>query len=239
MAQHTSTKGAPDQRRDISEAEARKVAEEAREAGWERPSFAQQLYLGNFDLSLIHPHPRSSPDATGRGEEFLAQLRQVCEGIDGRAIEREDRIRDEDVEALAQIGAFGMKIPAEYGGLGLSVLSYTRALAMVSSVSPTLVALLSAITWVPVLTVFGVQASLARWRLPAAGRHHLAHDHFLDLGRIGARALDGGPDRHRPQARGGHGGQRSHEPADRRARRGQNDCIVRLFAVGRHVHLMV
>jgi len=44
--------------RQVGEREARQVAEEAREAGWELPSFGRQLFLGEFRLDLIHPHPR-------------------------------------------------------------------------------------------------------------------------------------------------------------------------------------
>ena len=135
---------APGQRREVTEEQARAVAEEAREAGWTRPSFAKKLYLGEFDVDLIHPHPRGSAADTERGEAFLAALREVCEGIDGRAIERESVIRDEDYAALARIGAFGMKIPREYGGLGLTTAYYGRGLMMVGSVHPTLGALLSA-----------------------------------------------------------------------------------------------
>ena len=38
--------------RHVSEQEARQVAEAARETEWTRPSFAKELYLGRFDLSL-------------------------------------------------------------------------------------------------------------------------------------------------------------------------------------------
>lgn len=136
----TAGQGAPR----VSEREAREVAEAARESGWSRPSFAKQLYLGRFDLDLVHPHPRPDPDDEARGAAFLARLREVCAGIDGARIEREARIPDEDVRALADIGAFGMKIPVEYGGLGLSMRSYGRALMLVGSVHPSFGALLSA-----------------------------------------------------------------------------------------------
>src|SRR5918993_2635912 len=69
---------------DATEAEARELAEAAREAAWDRPSFAKELYLGRFDLSLIHPHPRGAPEDAERGEAFLAELRAVCETIDGQ-----------------------------------------------------------------------------------------------------------------------------------------------------------
>src|SRR5215471_14862911 len=131
--------------RDVGEREARQVAEEAREAGWQKPSFGKQLYLGDFQLGLIHPHPRSSEEATRRGEEFCARLREFCEtSVDGAVIERDARIPDEVIKGLAATGAFGMKIAPEYGGLGLSNLYYNRALIIAGSVSPAIAALLSA-----------------------------------------------------------------------------------------------
>ena len=127
-----------------SEREAREVAEAARESGWSRPSFAKGLYLGRFDIDLVHPHPRPDPEDEARGEAFLARLRTVCEGIDGAVIERDAKVPDEVVRALADVGAFGMKIPVAYGGLGLSMRMYGKALMLVGSVHPSLGALLSA-----------------------------------------------------------------------------------------------
>ena len=103
--------------RDVGEREARQVAEEAREAGWQKPSFGKQLYLGDFQLDLIHPHPRPSEESTRRGEEFCARLREFVESsVDGALIERDAQIPDEVVKGLAALGAFGMKIAPEYGG---------------------------------------------------------------------------------------------------------------------------
>ncbi|OZB46905.1 MAG: acyl-CoA dehydrogenase, partial [Cellulomonas sp. 14-74-6] len=79
-----------------------------------------------------------------RGAAFRAELLEVCRTIDGRAIEREDHIPEHVVEALRRVGAFGMKIPPRYGGLGLSLVDYGRALMLVSTVHPSLGALLSA-----------------------------------------------------------------------------------------------
>ncbi|GAA4403651.1 acyl-CoA dehydrogenase family protein [Fodinibacter luteus] len=128
----------------VSEREAREVAEQARETGWSRPSFAKELYLGRCDLGLVHPHPRADAGDEARGEAFLQRLREVATGIDGARIEREAQVPDEAIRALADIGAFGMKIPTEYGGLGLTMQSYARALMLIGSVHPSLGALLSA-----------------------------------------------------------------------------------------------
>lgn len=129
---------------DATERESRAVVEAAREKGWERPSFARGLYLGRFDLDLVHPHPRADPADDARGDEFLIRMREVCERIDGARIEREAQIPDEDLNALADVGAFGMKIPREYGGLGLTTSSYGKALMLASSAHPSIGALLSA-----------------------------------------------------------------------------------------------
>jgi alkylation response protein AidB-like acyl-CoA dehydrogenase len=129
----------------VGEREARQVAEEAREVGWELPSFAKQLFLGDFRLELIHPHPYPSEESRRRGEEFCARLREFCvDSVDGALIERDARIPDEVVKGLAAMGAFGMKVAPEYGGLGLTNLYYNRALVIVGSVSPALSAMLSA-----------------------------------------------------------------------------------------------
>jgi alkylation response protein AidB-like acyl-CoA dehydrogenase len=138
------TAAASGTRVDATEAEARELAEAARESEWHRPSFAKGIYLGRFDLSLIHPHPRGAADDVERGEAFLAKLRAVCETIDGQRVEREDRIPDEALAALSEIGAFGMKIPRRYGGLGLTMAYYAKALMLVGSVHPSLGALVSA-----------------------------------------------------------------------------------------------
>jgi alkylation response protein AidB-like acyl-CoA dehydrogenase len=129
----------------VTEAEARQVAEQARETDWNLPSFGKQLFLGDFQLDLISPHPQPTPDAVQRGEEFCTRLRDFCEtSMNGALIEREAKIPDETVKGLAALGAFGMKIPQAYGGLGLTNLYYNRALMIVGSACPAAAALLSA-----------------------------------------------------------------------------------------------
>ncbi|MEU8435434.1 acyl-CoA dehydrogenase family protein [Streptomyces sp. NPDC029216] len=129
----------------VTEREARQVAEAAREQDWRKPSFAKELFLGRFRLDLIHPHPLPADEDVRRGEAFLARMREFCENeIDGQRIEREARIPDETVRGLKELGALGMKISPEYGGLGLTQVYYNKALALVGSVSPAIGALLSA-----------------------------------------------------------------------------------------------
>src|SRR5215470_11288508 len=163
--------------RHVGEREARRTAEEAREAGWQKPSFGKQLYLGDFQLDLIHPHPRPSEEASRRGEEFCARLREFCESsVDSAVIERDARIPDEVIKGLAAVGAFGMKIAPEYGGLGLSNLYYNRALIIAGSVSPAIAALLSAHQSIGVpqpLALFGTDDQKQRY-LPRCARGEIS-----------------------------------------------------------------
>jgi alkylation response protein AidB-like acyl-CoA dehydrogenase len=132
------------QQAQVSEEQARALAEESRESGWDKPSFAKELFLGRFPLELIHPFPKPSEDEEGHTRAFLEKLREFLDTVDGSVIERDAQIPDQYVKGLAGLGCFGMKIPTEYGGLGMSQVAYNRALMMVASVHPSLGALLSA-----------------------------------------------------------------------------------------------
>jgi alkylation response protein AidB-like acyl-CoA dehydrogenase len=129
----------------VSESEARAVAEASRETTWESPSFVRELFLGRLDLDLIHPFPEPDPAEQQRARAFLQTLEHFLRTqVDSEEIERESRIPDRVVQGLREIGAFGIKIPTEYGGLGLSQYSYGKAMSLVGTVSSALTALLSA-----------------------------------------------------------------------------------------------
>lgn len=132
------------QQAQVTEEQARALAEESRESGWDKPSFAKELFLGRFPLDLVHPFPGPSDAEEVRTAAFLSRLRDFLGSVDGGVIERDAQIPDEYVKGLADLGCFGMKIPSEYGGLNMSQVAYNRALMMVSTVHPSLGALLSA-----------------------------------------------------------------------------------------------
>ena len=128
----------------VSEKEARDVAEAARETEWENPSFVRELYLGRFRLDLIHPHPLPDKEEEARAKPFMDKLRAFMERVDSEEIDRTGEIPESTVQELRDMGAFGIKIPKEYGGLGLSQMSYIRAIELVTSKDGSLTALLSA-----------------------------------------------------------------------------------------------
>src|SRR5256712_12505886 len=129
----------------VSAAEAREVAEAAREEEWAAPSFVRDLFLGKFRLDLIHPYPEQDPEEVRRAQPFLEKLERLLrEQVDSDRIDREGEIPDAVIQGLRDLGAFGIKIPREYGGLGLSQLSYMKAIELVSSIDGSITALVSA-----------------------------------------------------------------------------------------------
>jgi alkylation response protein AidB-like acyl-CoA dehydrogenase len=127
-----------------SEREARDVAEAARESEWSGPSFVREMFLGRFRLDLIHPHPPDDPEEAKRAQPFMDALREFLGRVDSDMIDRTGEIPEEYVQELREMGAFGIKIPKEYGGLGLSYSSYVKAIALVTTKDGSLTALLSA-----------------------------------------------------------------------------------------------
>src|SRR6266542_3651823 len=120
--------------RQVSAAEAREVAEAAREQEWAAPSFVRDLFLGRFRLDLIHPYPETDAEEQRRAQPFLTQLERLLrDRVDSDRIDREGEIPDAVIAGLRELGAFGIKIPREYGGLGLSQLSYMRAIELTES----------------------------------------------------------------------------------------------------------
>ncbi|MDT8340033.1 MAG: acyl-CoA dehydrogenase family protein [Longimicrobiales bacterium] len=117
-----------------SEVESREVAEAAREEEWSSHSFSKQLFAGRLALDILEAPAGRDPEEVARAGDFHRRLRDFTrEHIDGDAFDREGWVPDEVLEGLAAIGAFGMKIPVEYGGLGLSQIAYNRALEIVAS----------------------------------------------------------------------------------------------------------
>src|SRR5438046_3315136 len=95
----------------VTERDARQVAEAARETEWTLPSFGKELFLGNFRLDLIHPQPKLDPAAVEKGEAFLTKLRTFLEEhVDPLEIEREAKIAEHVIDGLKDIGALGIKV---------------------------------------------------------------------------------------------------------------------------------
>lgn len=96
-------------------------------------SFMAGLFVGGPDFSLLLP-PEESPEQKAAWESYRPRLETFLKTqVDPDEIERTAKIPDSVLKGLFALGAFGMKIPTEYGGLGFSYTNYGRALMLMAS----------------------------------------------------------------------------------------------------------
>lgn len=120
------------------------LAESSRDSR-ELSGFAASVFDGAPDFATIFPFPRQSEQDEAAGDAFLEKLSTFLETqTDPDAIDRDGEIPDRVFEGLAALGAFGIKIPKELGGLGLSQTNYSRAAMILGAHCGNLTALLSA-----------------------------------------------------------------------------------------------
>ena len=124
---------------------AMQLAEDARQVEWENVSFTAEVFKGDFRWDLLHPFPAQSAEDRRIGDEYIEKIRPVIEKhVDPWQIDEDGEYPRESLEALAAAGLFGMKIPKEYGGLGLSVTNYARVLGFIGGYCASTVAFVSA-----------------------------------------------------------------------------------------------
>src|SRR5437899_2500866 len=101
-------------------------------------SFMAGLFVGQPDFALLLPPPEP-PDERTAGEAFCRKVEAFLKShVDPEEIERTAKIPEAVLKGLFELGAFGMKIPKEYGGLGFSFTNYGRVLTLIASWSNTL-----------------------------------------------------------------------------------------------------
>jgi len=143
------------------------ITEAAREAAIMERTFAGGLFLGRCDFGQMHPFPEQSAEDRDQGDAFLQRLGNFLrEHVDADAIDESGEIPDEVFDGLARLGAFGIKVPTKYGGLGLSQTNYCRAAEMLGSHCGSTTALLSAHQSIGVpqpLLMFGTEAQKQKY----------------------------------------------------------------------------
>ena len=132
-----------DERRTVSEEKAMEVAEASRQAEIRAPGFLKELFLGNFRLDLIHPFPEE-PERPEFNEFYVRLKEFLGREVDPVEIDTTGEYPARVIDGLRELGAFGMKIPTGYGGLGLSQPEYDKVMKLLGSTCANLAALLSA-----------------------------------------------------------------------------------------------
>jgi hypothetical protein len=165
-----------DNAKQVSEQEAMEVAEAARQKEWTQPSFLREMFLGNFRVDLLDPFPLPEGERPEFAAFFNAVKELLREHVDPEEIDATGEYPEEVVEAFRKLGAFGMKIPKEYGGLGFSQIEYAKVMELLGAYEGNLTALLSAHQSIGVpqpLKLFGTEEQKQEY-LPRCARGEIS-----------------------------------------------------------------
>ncbi|HEY0550480.1 MAG TPA: acyl-CoA dehydrogenase family protein [Verrucomicrobiae bacterium] len=139
-------------------------------------SFVADLFMGRTKFSKLMPFPEQTHEDRDQGDAFLQRLGKILREVDPEAIDRNGEIPDDVIESLAGIGAFAIKVPTAYGGLGLSQTNYCRAAMLLGGHCGNLTALISAHQSIGVpqpLILFGTEEQKQRF-LPRFARGEIS-----------------------------------------------------------------
>lgn len=147
--------------------ESHEVVEDAREKRSLNPSFAAGLFMGELKVELLFPFPEPLLDAQNEVDEFTANITALLkEKLDPDAVDETGEIPRNVIEELGRLGAFAIKVPKEYGGLGFSQTAYNRVMMTVTSYCASTAVLLSAHQSIGVpqpLKMFGSEAQKKKY----------------------------------------------------------------------------
>lgn len=109
------------------------VTEAARESHADI-SFVANLFMGRWTPEKLYPVTDIAGDEKARADKFVAELTAfLTTKVDADQIDRTGEIPDEVMAGLARLGAYGIKVPLQYGGLGFSQTTYCRVCTLIAS----------------------------------------------------------------------------------------------------------
>lgn len=109
------------------------VTEAARESV-DDLSFVAHLFMGRWRPEKIAPVTEVDAEEKVRADKFLAELAAFLRAqVDPDEIDRTGEIPAAVLAGLARLGAYGIKVPREYGGLGFSQTTYLRVCQLIAS----------------------------------------------------------------------------------------------------------
>ena len=139
-------------------------------------SFMAGLFEGRPEFALLCP-PEEPPEERAAGEAYCKKMEAFLRSeVDPDEIERTAKIPTRVLKGLFDLGAFGMKIPKQYGGLGFSYKNYGRVLTVMASWSNILsltVAVPQSIGIAIPILLFGNEEQKAKY-LPRVAREDIS-----------------------------------------------------------------
>ncbi len=108
-------------------------------------SFMKAVFHGVIADELIIPYPRLAAEER---ETLHLLIESVCDfakaHVDAASIDREHAIPAAVLDGMKELGLFGLTIPEEHGGLGLSTTAYARVMEEIAGIDASLAVTLGA-----------------------------------------------------------------------------------------------
>ncbi|MGO9712427.1 MAG: acyl-CoA dehydrogenase family protein [Polyangiaceae bacterium] len=108
-------------------------------------SFMKSLFHGVIAENVVFPFPEPSEGEKDSINALLENVRRFCAAnVDSAKIDEAQAIPAEVMTGLKELGLFGLPIPTEYGGLGLSTTGYARVTQEIGGIDPSIALTLGA-----------------------------------------------------------------------------------------------
>jgi acyl-CoA dehydrogenase family protein 9 len=128
-------------------------------------AFMKSVFGGVVAENLVFPFPEPSRSEVDQVLLTLDSIRKLAKSVDSAKIDRDGAIPSEDLDALAEAGAFGLLVPKEYGGRGFGLTGYARIVQEIASVDMSLALTVNAheSLGVTALLLFGTDEIKKKW----------------------------------------------------------------------------
>src|SRR5690349_21721 len=129
-------------------------------------SFMKSLFHGVIAENMIFPYPEPSRVESDKVNGFIDGVRKFfATQVDSAAIDREQMQPDEVLAGLKELGLFGLSIPTEYGGAGLTATGYARVMQEIAGLDPSLAVTIGGHTSLGVrgVLLFGTEAQKKKY----------------------------------------------------------------------------
>lgn len=134
-----------DKRMGREKIESLELAEASRQQEWKCPSFVARLFQGGVLWNIVHPFPEQSAEDKKIGDDFLKKVEDFLKAnLDPDDVDITREIPKNVIDGLFEMGAFAVKVPKEYGGLGFGQVNYSRLIHLLGSYCGSTAALISA-----------------------------------------------------------------------------------------------
>jgi len=108
-------------------------------------SFTKALFHGVIAEDMIFPYPEMTSEERQSTSIILDSVRRFfAANVDSAKIDRDHEIPTAVMDGLRSLGLFGLQIPTEYGGIGLSAAAYARVMQEIGGMDASIAVTLGA-----------------------------------------------------------------------------------------------